>query len=127
VLRIWTILIDSCLYGPAEAQEPLPFRWNWRKADAPLQELKTAKLPAKEKRAIQEDIYHELRSHMPHGATEPELREEASATRIIIVDVTGDGIPEIIAKALACEQAAVLRATVHFGFFRRQIENMRRF
>ena len=96
VLSILTI-VPAFLVGSAQAT-PAAFRWDWRTAEWPEEALETATLPKPEKIKIREAISRVLRHYIQED-TERRLREQAAATRIKIVDLTGDGVPEIIAGA----------------------------
>lgn len=95
VLLVAFLLFSLDLSG-AEAR----FRWNWRKSGYPREALQSSALAEPEKRAILEAVFNVLRKKSLNlGVPDEKLREIASSARITIVDVTGDGVNEIIASA----------------------------
>lgn len=94
------ILVIFAITEPVIAQTARPrdgFHWNWRAAKELSAELslRDSSLPQKDKDAIAELIEAEL------GPDIADLRKAALDTRIQLVDLNGDGVPEVVAQAMA--------------------------
>ena len=80
------------------------FRWNWKDwqelwAD---QSLRKAKLAGRQKKAIASAIADEIRLMMSdlEIQSEPELQKAALDTRVKMIDLNGDGVPEVVAQGM---------------------------
>jgi hypothetical protein len=80
------------------------FRWNWKDwqglwAD---QSLRKAKLAGQQKKAIASAIADEIRPMMSdlEIQSEPELQKAALDTRVKMIDLYGDGVPEVVAQGM---------------------------
>lgn len=80
------------------------FRWNWKdgqelKAD---ESLRKAKLTNYRRKALADAIADEIRPMMAdlEIASESELEKAALDTRIRMVDLNGDGVPEVVAQGM---------------------------
>lgn len=85
------------------------FRWSLRKAqdlyDKPSI-LRSTELTAEEKEALISEIANLIRPFMEDQgiSSERELRSLAAGTRVWLVDLDGDGIPEIVAHAYGVKE-----------------------
>jgi hypothetical protein len=86
--------------APATAQ----FQWDWKavqelKAD---QSLRNAKLPEQRKKAITDAIAAQVRPIMVDLAydSESDFQKAALDTRIKVIDLNGDGVPEVVAQGM---------------------------
>lgn len=80
------------------------FQWNWRagqelKAD---QSLRNAKLTAERRKAIASAIADQIRPMMADLEidSETELQKAALDTRVKMIDLDGDGVPEVVAQGM---------------------------
>ena len=78
------------------------FHWDWSHSDAltSKQALRRAKVSTAERAAIAKAIAIQLMPDMGGmgGRTEPELEDTALNTPVKLVDLNGDGTPEVIAQ-----------------------------
>ncbi|MGC0779142.1 MAG: hypothetical protein WCD68_18230 [Candidatus Acidiferrum sp.] len=86
------------------APNPERFHWDWRdsqelKAD---QSLRNAKLPEQSRNAITRAIADQIRPIMAdlEIKSEAELKKKALDTRITLIDLNGDGTPEVVAQGM---------------------------
>jgi len=89
---------------PQHASGSGSFRWNWRdsqelKAD---ESLRNAKLTNNRRKAIADAVADQIRPMMAdlEIESESELQKAALDTRIRMVDLNGDGIPEVVAQGM---------------------------
>jgi hypothetical protein len=88
---------------------PENFRWDWKKSRELKgdQSLRNANLTEHDRTAIAEAIADEIRPMMEDIVVkseikpEAELKKKALDTRIALIDLNGDGIPEVIAQGMA--------------------------
>jgi len=80
------------------------FHWDWRHARelSARQSLRDSSLPQGDKDAIAGLIEDEFNQHEygPEIQSESQLRKAVLDTRIELVDLNGDGIPEVVAQAM---------------------------
>ena len=70
------------------------FHWNWRHTETAKSTIaKNNEISAMERVLLLDGIAKEFKS-------DPQARERAAATRIKVVDLNGDGVPEIIVQAV---------------------------
>ena len=89
---------------PQHASDSGNFQWNWRdgqelKAD---QSLRNANLTNNRRKAIADAVADEIRPMMAdlEIKSESELEKAALDTRISMVDLNGDGVPEVVAQGM---------------------------
>jgi len=114
MVSMLTMVVASLL---GSAQAPAAFQWNWRTAEWPQEVLETANLADVEKHKISEAIGRVLREYLPDEITERRLREQVSATRVKIVDLTGVGVPEIIAGTVHVDSGCSPTGNCPFWIF----------
>jgi len=97
--------MEVCFYAVVFASIMLgadSFQWDWRHAEAltSRQSLRHAKVASAERAAVARAIADQLKPDMGGlgGMTEPELEEVALDTPVKLVDLNGDGTPEVIAQ-----------------------------
>lgn len=80
------------------------FHWDWKesqelKAD---QSVRNAKLAEQDRKEVVRAIADEIRPMMASAEikSEAELKKKALDTRIALIDLNGDGIPEVVAQAM---------------------------
>jgi hypothetical protein len=105
ILRKWRRAIQSCLCAILFASLLFgaeDFQWDWRHAVAltAKQTLRHAKVSSADRLAISKAIALALMPDMGGlgGRTEPELEDTALDTPVKLVDLNGDGTPEVIAQ-----------------------------
>jgi hypothetical protein len=104
----YAIIFASLLLGADSIQ------WDWRRAEAltSKQSLRHAKLAAPERDAIAKTIAEELQPEMPEIDL-PQLEDIALDAPVKLVDLNGDGAPEVIAQGTpgdgGCSQAGNCR------------------
>jgi hypothetical protein len=80
------------------------FHWNWRDGQelSAEQSLQEARLTYQRKKAIATAIAGEIRPMMSdlEIQSEPELQKAALDTRIKMIDLDGDGVPEVVAQGM---------------------------
>lgn len=102
----WCCLLGALVWPTSiKAQRPQRFHWDWHKSqelDA-AQSLRNAKIPKREKQAIAEAITILLRPILANMRTESqaELDKDALDTRIELIDLNHNGVPEVIAQSTA--------------------------
>lgn len=83
------------------APPPAKFHWNWQNSKelSWRDSLQTAKISPSQKKAVAAAIAEQLRPYLDGFVikSEPELWKKALETRVRLVDLNGDGIPEVIA------------------------------
>ncbi len=104
---IWLVLAIGrplIAFEPSTLATPQEFHWNWKdwqelQAD---QSLRKAKLSQRQKDAILRAIAHQLRPMMSDLdiKSEDQLRKVALDTRIRMIDLDHDGIPEVVAQGM---------------------------
>jgi hypothetical protein len=91
-----SVILASLMLGADD------FQWDWRHSDAltSKQVLRRAKVSSAERAAIAKAIAIQLMPVMGGmgGRTEPELEDTALNTPVKLVDLNGDGTPEVIAQ-----------------------------
>ncbi|MDR3676641.1 MAG: hypothetical protein P4N24_14205 [Acidobacteriota bacterium] len=99
--------IKACFYAVIYASLLLgaeAFHWDWRRAEElkSTQSLRHAKVTRIERAAIARGIANQLRPEMPDLGieTEEQLEDVALDTRVKMVDLNADGIPEVIAQGM---------------------------
>jgi hypothetical protein len=102
---MWPGLLAACFYGVSLASLMLgadDFQWDWSHSDAltSKQALRRTKVSTAERAAIAKAIAIQLMPDMGGlgGRTEPELEDTALNTPVKLVDLNGDGTPEVIAQ-----------------------------
>ncbi len=97
-----------CVVGAARCQMPTnppKFHWNWRDSQElnANQSLRNAKLSQHEKRAIAKALADQFRPVMTDLEinSEEQLQKAALDTRIKLIDLNDDGIPEVVAQGMA--------------------------
>jgi hypothetical protein len=81
------------------------FHWNWKDWQelSAEQSLRKAQLPNQQKKAIASAIADEIRpmmSDLEIVQSEPELQKAALDTRVKMIDLNGDGVPEVVAQGM---------------------------
>ena len=78
----------------------VPYRWDWRSAQKPWSEranIRGLRVSVQDKQEIFAATLRRLREEdWADGQSESELREAALETRVRLVDLDGDGIPEVV-------------------------------
>jgi hypothetical protein len=86
------------------APTPAKFHWNWQNSKelSWRDSLQTAKIAPSQKKALAAAIAEQLRTYVDGFVikSESELWKKALDTRVRLVDLDGDGIPEVIAQDL---------------------------
>jgi hypothetical protein len=103
--HIFTIVVvGALLIARQTVSNPDGFHWDWRhsqelKAD---QSLRNAKLTKQSRNAIVRAIAGQIRPMMSdlEIKSETELKEKALDTRITLIDLNGDGTPEVVAQGM---------------------------
>lgn len=102
---MWRGMLTACICGISLATMMLgadDFQWEWRHSDAltSKQALRRAKVSTAERPAIAKAIAIQLMPDMGGmgGRTESELEDTALNTPVKLVDLNGDGTPEVIAQ-----------------------------
>jgi hypothetical protein len=70
------------------------FSWDWHKVDRPTEALGQVQLPEGERAALKAALSAELGPPIPNLSAE----EQAADFRVKLLDLNGDGIPEVIAQ-----------------------------
>jgi hypothetical protein len=80
------------------------FHWDWKgwRELSPEQSLRKAKLAGQQKKAIASAIADEIRPMMSdlEIQSESELKKAALDTRVKMIDLNGDGVPEVVAQGM---------------------------
>lgn len=80
------------------------FHWNWRDWQelSAEQSLQKAKLTSQQKKAIATAIAGEIRPMMSdlEIQSESDLQKAALGTRVKLIDLNGDGVPEVVAQGM---------------------------
>jgi len=99
------------------------FQWDWRHSEAlsPKQSLQHAKVTDAERAAISRAIAVQLTPDMGGlgGMTEPELEDVALDTPVKLVDLNGDGTPEVIAQGTFQEGGCGRAGNCRFWIFQK--------
>jgi len=99
------------------------FQWDWRHSEAltPKQSLQHAKISGAERTAIARAIAEQLKPDMGGlgGMTEPELEDVALDTPVKLVDLNGDGTPEVIAQGTFQEGGCSPTGNCRFWVFQK--------
>jgi hypothetical protein len=102
---MWRGILTACFCGMSLATMMLDaddFQWEWRHSDAltSKQALRRTKVSTAERAAIAKAIAIQLMPDMGGmgGRTEPELEDMGLNTPVKLVDLNGDGTPEVIAQ-----------------------------
>ena len=79
------------------------FRWNWRDQQelTSAQSLRSARLAANDRAALASAISRQLRRQDFGNSSKEQLRNATLDTRITMIDLNNDRIPEVIAQAVA--------------------------
>lgn len=92
---------------PAQSEEAATnagFHWNWKNWQelSAEQSLRKAQLPNQQKKAIASAIADEIRPMMSdlEIQSEPQLQKAALDTRVKMIDLNGDGGPEVVAQGM---------------------------
>ena len=105
---VYAVIFASLLLGADS------FQWDWRRSEAltSKQSLRHAKIAAPERDAIAEAIANQLRPEMPEIDL-PQLEDIALDAPVKLVDLNGDGTPEVVAQGTpgdgGCSQAGNCR------------------
>jgi hypothetical protein len=103
--RILLIVGAASLAITALAEAPSGFRWNSHDSQelSARQSLRNSALSKQDKDAISAAIEDQLTEVMPDPEVESEsrLRKAALDTRIKMIDLNGDGVPEVVAQGMA--------------------------
>jgi hypothetical protein len=90
--------------GASQLSETEAFRWNWRNGHElnANQSLRKGKLTEKRRKAIARAISDQIRSMMAdlEIVSETDLLKAALDTKIKMIDLNGDGVPEILAQGM---------------------------
>ena len=89
------------------AKSPSGFHWDWQNSQSlrPAQSLRNAKISENDRAAIAVVLDAQIRPDMADYGIESEsqLKDDVVSTRIAMIDLNGDGTPEIVAQAMvAC-------------------------
>ena len=99
------------------------FRWDWRHSEAltPKQSLQHAKVSGADRTAIARAIAEQLKPDMGGlgGMTEQELEDVALDTPVKLVDLNGDGTPEVIAQGTFQEGGCSRTGNCRFWVFQK--------
>jgi hypothetical protein len=99
------------------------FQWDWRHSEAltPKQSLQHAKVSGAERAAIARAIAERLKPDMGGlgGMTEQELEDVALDTPVKLVDLNGDGTPEVIAQGTFQEGGCSPTGNCRFWVFQK--------
>ena len=93
--------------------EKAHFRWDWKDSQelSATQSLRGAKLTLKQRKAIASAIAGQIRPMMSEPGivrtttmseikSEEELRDAVLDTRVTLIDLNGDGVPEVVAQGM---------------------------
>lgn len=101
-------LLVTCLLltqAATTAKAPASFHWEWKNWQELLaaQSLRNAKVTNAEKAALASAIQDQLRPEMAdlEISSESQLEEAALDTRIKMIDLNGDGTPEVVAQGMS--------------------------
>ena len=112
---ILVIVLVSALFLQKQTVKGLPteserastnpgFHWKWKDWQelSAEQSLQKAQLPNQQKNAIASAIADEIRPMMYdlEIQTEPDLQKAALNTRVKMIDLNGDGVPEVVAQGM---------------------------
>lgn len=113
VLAIAGICALFVCVGSRSEQTPQEahFRWDWKdwKELSAAQSLRGAKLTLQQRKAIASAIADQIRPMMSEPGivrtttmseikSESELRDAVLDTRVMLIDLNGDGVPEVVAR-----------------------------
>jgi hypothetical protein len=107
ILESAEIILDRTS-AASQLSQPLPgghdFKWDWREKQKLErdQSLRNAELAGSERKAIASSISAQLRPNMAdlEIGSDQQLWKAALDTRIKMIDLNGDGIPEVIAQGI---------------------------
>jgi hypothetical protein len=96
------------------------FQWDWRQSEwlTPKQSLRHAKVTRTERAAIARAIANQLRPDIRDIDSEQQLEDIALDTRVKMVDLNGEGTPEVIAQGMG-EQACSPTGNCFFWIFQK--------
>jgi hypothetical protein len=112
---ILAIALVSSLFFQKQTVKALPtesqkasnnpgFHWKWKDSQelSAEQSLRKAQLPNQQKNAIASAIADEIRPMMAdlEIQSEPELQKAALDTRVKMIDLNSDGVPEVVAQGM---------------------------
>jgi hypothetical protein len=90
--------------GTSQLSEEKPFQWNWRHGQelSAEQSLRKAKVTAEQRKAIAGAISDQIRPMMADLDIESEtdLLKAALDTRVKLIDLNADGVPEVLAQGM---------------------------
>jgi hypothetical protein len=113
----FAIMLVSLLMGAEN------FQWDWRHSEAltPKQSLQHAKVSGAERAAIARAIAEQLKPDMGGlgGMTEQELEDVALDTPVKLIDLNGDGTPEVIAQGTFQEGGCSPTGNCRFWVFQK--------
>jgi hypothetical protein len=99
------------------------FQWDWRHSEAltSKQSLRHAKVTESERAAIARAIANQLKPDLGGlgGESEQEMEDNALDTPVKMVDLNGDGIPEVIAQGTIEDGGCSPTGTCRFWVFQR--------
>lgn len=100
------ILLSALLYpASVTAQRPPAFHWDWHNSQElyARQSLRNAALPQHEKQVIAKALIVLLRPMLADQKikSRDQLRKAALDTRVKLIDLNRDGIPEVVAQSTA--------------------------
>jgi hypothetical protein len=113
----WRFTFTACFYSVIFASLLLgaeTFQWDWRHSEAltAKQSLRRTKIAAPDRDAIAKAIAEQLQPEMPEIDL-PQLEDIALEAPVKLLDLNGDGVPEIIAQGTpvdgGCSQAGNCR------------------
>jgi len=112
---IGTLIFASLVFG-AES-----FQWDWRHSEAltAKQSLRHAKVSNAERTAMARAIADQLKPELGGlgGMSEPELEDNVLDTAVKMVDLNGDGTPEVIAQGTIADGGCSHTGNCRFWVF----------
>jgi len=101
------VICALLMQAATTAKSSSRFHWDWRNSQSlrPAQSLRNVKISENDRTAIMVALDAQIRPDMADYGIESEsqLKEEVVSTRIAMIDLNGDGTPEIVAQAMvAC-------------------------
>ncbi len=120
------VFAATSLVGQNANEQPRAalFHWDYKQAQELFSQQSVSKskdLSPQERAALTSAIAAQLRPHMTdlEIGSERELREVAAATRIKLIDLDGDGIPEIMAQEIGLKAGCGATGNCPFWIFQR--------
>lgn len=96
----WALLMQATTVKP-----PASFHWDWKNWQElfAAQSLRDAKITNAERKALASAVQEQLRPEMADFeiSSESQLEEAALDTRVKMIDLNGDGTPEVIAQGMS--------------------------